>query len=123
VAHPETDNLTQERFAGELNGSQQSRVGGRVIRSAVRNRIRKAIGLSLAEELHHYGVAVRGWSGLAVKQVAAFLESHADAYRIQIQRIGGHSQNAQGVLAMERDLRRLREGMIESSSDVASRRA
>lgn len=98
-------------------------LGDSALRSAIRSQLRQSIGSSLTEQLHLYGRALSQWGDQMLKKMEAFLNSYADAYRMQLQRITGHSQDAEDLPAMEGDLHRLREWRIQASSGVARKRA
>ena len=113
-------------FAGipeDIHGGRWKWLGESALRSSVRSQLRDKIGPALKEELHLYGLSLRGWSEQVLKRMTAFLNSYADAYRIQIQRISGHSQSSTDVPAMDRDLDRLRNWRTEAGSEVVRKRA
>jgi len=113
-------------FAGipeDVHAGRWKWLGEGALRSSVRGQLRDKIGPALKQELHLYGLSLRGWSEQVLKRMTAFLNSYADAYRIQIQRIGGHSQSSTDVPAMDRDLDRLRNWRTEANSEVVKKRA
>jgi len=113
-------------FAGipeDIHAGRWKWLGEGALRSSVRGQLRDKIGPALKQELHLYGLSLRGWSEQVLKRMTAFLNSYADAYRIQIQRISGHSQSSTDVPAMDRDLDRLRNWRAEANSEVVRKRA
>jgi hypothetical protein len=111
------------RIPEDLHAGRWKWLGESTLRSSIRSQLRDKIGPALKEELHLYGLSLRGWSDQVLKRVGAFHNSYADAYRIQIQRVSGHSQSSTDVPAMDRDLERLRDWGSEATSEVVSRRA
>jgi GTP-binding protein EngB required for normal cell division len=111
------------QIPAQIRAGRWKWLGDGALRAAIRSQLRQSIGSSLTEQLHLYGRALSQWSEQVLKRMEAFLNSYADAYRIQIQRIGGHSQSASNLPAMESDLHRLRAWRMDSSSDVARKRA
>lgn len=98
-------------------------LGDRALRAAIGRELRRSLAEALKEELHRYGRALSQWSEERLKQAEGYLNSFADAYRIQIQRIGGPAQGAMDGPAVEGDLIRLRSWNAETDPDVVRRRA
>lgn len=111
------------RIPEDLHAGRWKWLGESALRSSIRSQLRDKIGPALKEELHLYALSLRGWSEQVLKRIGAFLNSYADAYRIQIQRISGQSQSSTDVAAMDRDLERLRDWRSEATSEVVRRRA
>jgi len=107
----------------EIHAVRWKWLGKGALRSAIRSQLRRSIESPLTEQLRLYGRALSQWSDQMMKKLEALLNSYADAYRIQIQRISGHSRNSADLPAMESDLHRLREWKMESNSDVVRKRA
>ncbi len=107
----------------EIHTGRWKWLGEGVLRSTIRSQLRARIGSGLTQELHLYGLALRGWSEQVLKKMEAFLNSYADAYRIQIQRISGQTQNVKDLPAMEQDLHCLRDWSAEAGSDVVKKQA
>ena len=66
-------------------------LGQSILRSRIRGNLRESIGSHLKEELHLYGMALSQWSEQIVRKLELLVNSYADAYRMQIQRISGTS--------------------------------
>jgi GTP-binding protein EngB required for normal cell division len=111
------------RIPEDIHPGRWKWLGEGALRSSVRSQLRDKIGPALKEELHLYGLSLRRWSEQVLKRMTAFLNSYADAYRIQIQRISGHSQSAIDLPTMDRDLVRLRNWKTEANSEVVRKRA
>jgi GTP-binding protein EngB required for normal cell division len=103
------------RIPEDVHAGRWKWLGEGALKSSVRGQLHDKIGPALKQELHLYGLSLRGWSEQVLKRMTAFLNSYADAYRIQIQRIGGHSQSSTDVPAMDRDLDRLRNWRAEAN--------
>ncbi|MGB6132778.1 MAG: dynamin family protein [Acidobacteriaceae bacterium] len=111
------------RIPEDVHAGRWKWLGEGALRSSVRGQLHDKIGPALKQELHLYGLSLRGWSEQVLKTMTAFLNSYADAYRIQIQRISGHSQSSTDAPAMDRDLDRLRNWRTEADSAVVRKRA
>jgi GTP-binding protein EngB required for normal cell division len=107
----------------DIHAGRRKWLGESVVRSAIRSRLRETIAPALRKDLHLYGLSLRGWSEQVLKRMGAFLNSYADAYRIQIQRISGHAQSSTEDPAMEQDLDRLRGWRTEAGPEVVRQRA
>jgi hypothetical protein len=70
--------------------------------------LRDSIGSHLKDELHLYGMALSQWSEQIVRKLELLVNSYADAYRMQIQRIRGTSDLAVNPDLLEADLELLR---------------
>lgn len=112
-----------DELPDEVHAGRWRWLGDGALRSAIRSQLGRSAGPQLKEELHLYGRALSQWSDQMLKKMEAFLNSYADAYRIQIQRICGHGQDAKDLPAMENDLNRLRNRRVEESSDMVKKRA
>lgn len=107
----------------EVRVGRLSWLGTGALRSAIRKQLQRSVGPMLEKELHLYGYALRQWSEQLLGKAGAFLNSYADTYRIQIQRLNGNSQAAADLPGMERDLHRLREWKADASSEAERKRA
>ena len=60
----------------------------------IRTHLRESIGTDIKQELHLYGMALSRWSEQVVRKLEALVNSYADAYRVQLQRMTGlHGKN------------------------------
>jgi hypothetical protein len=60
----------------------------------VRTHLRESIGTDINQELHLYGMALSRWSEQVVRKLEALVNSYADGYRVQLQRMTGlHGKN------------------------------
>jgi GTP-binding protein EngB required for normal cell division len=98
-------------------------LGDGVVRSAIRSSLLKSIGPMLKEELHLYGYALRQWSDQAIRKVEMAVNSYADAYRAQIHRISGFSDETTDAAQLRTDLHLLRNWNSAEVSDLAEKRA
>jgi GTP-binding protein EngB required for normal cell division len=91
-----------------LNMSPWMFLGSRVVRSRIRSSLRQSIGALLKQELHLYGRALSEWSRQFVRKIVLLVSSYADAYRVQLQRITGTSDDSVDAPQIEHDLGLLR---------------
>ncbi len=83
-------------------------LGQRLLRSQMKASLRESIGSHLKDELHLYGMALSQWSEQIVRKLELLVNSYADAYRMQIQRIRETSDLAVNPNLLEADLELLR---------------
>ncbi len=93
-------------------------LGDSVLRAQIKKALRKSIGALLKQELHQYGAALSQWSGQLVSKIELLMNSYADAYRVQLQRIAGASHDAVDAPQLESDLALLK-GWSASGSRAA----
>ncbi len=74
------------------------------LRSKIRSSLQESIGPHLREELHLYGLALSQWSEQVVRKLETLVNSHADAYRAQLDRAKGISSKVVDSRQMEADL-------------------
>jgi hypothetical protein len=74
-----------------INMSHWMFLGTGFVRSRIRNALRDNIGPLVKQELHLYGDALSRWSNQFVRKIVLLVNSYADAYRVQLQRISGTS--------------------------------
>ena len=63
--------------------------GESVLRSRIRGHLRESIAVHIKQELHLYGMALSGWSEQVVRKLEVLVNSYAEAYRVQLQRMAG----------------------------------
>lgn len=98
-------------------------LGERAVRTALAKSLRQGIGPALHEQLHLYGYALRQWSDQAIRRMEAIVNSYADAYRAQIHRISGLSEDSKDLAEVKSDLNRLRNWKSAENSDLEAKRA
>jgi GTP-binding protein EngB required for normal cell division len=86
------------------------------LRSSIHEGLRKCIGSHLREELHLYGMALSQWSEQVVRKLEALVNSYADAYRVQLHRMGGAAEQVVDLNQMKKDLELLIHGEINTSA-------
>lgn len=74
------------------------------LRSKIRSSLQESINPHLREELHLYGLALSQWSEQVVRKLETLVNSHADAYRAQLDRAKGISSKVVDSRQMEADL-------------------
>jgi GTP-binding protein EngB required for normal cell division len=93
------------------------RIFGRgVVGARVRSSLRNSIGATLKQTLHLYGQALSQWGHQFTNSMVLLTSSHADAYRVQLQRIDGTSNDKIDLLQLERDLAVLRNWTAKESN-------
>jgi GTP-binding protein EngB required for normal cell division len=102
-----------------LNMSPWMFLGSRVVRSRIRSSLRQSIGALLKQELHLYGRALSEWSRQFVRKIVLLVSSYADAYRVQLQRITGTSDDSVDAPQIEHDLGLLRNWNSNERSGVS----
>jgi GTP-binding protein EngB required for normal cell division len=100
---PESIGINRWKFFGEG-----------MLRSRLRASLRESIGTHLREELHLYGMALSQWSAQIVRKLETLVNSYADAYRIQLQRMTGVRAKVLDPSQLEADLQ-LINGAVSSS--------
>jgi GTP-binding protein EngB required for normal cell division len=88
----------------EINVGHWKLLGEGVVRSRIKRSLQKSIGPPLNEELHRYAVALAEWSRQIAHRLESLVNSYADAYRVQIHRIGGTSDAAADPVQLQADL-------------------
>src|ERR1035438_391055 len=77
--------------ANDVNLTGWMLLGTGVARARVRGSLRDSIGAELKQALHLYGSALSHWSNHFVSRLVLLVDSHAEAYRVQVHRIAGTS--------------------------------
>jgi GTP-binding protein EngB required for normal cell division len=98
-------------------------LGEAIVRSRIKTSLRESIGSLMKDELHQYGLALSQWSEQVVRKLEALVNSYADAYRMQIHRIGGTSGTAINVAQAEQDLALLANWESTRNSELAEKGA
>lgn len=92
--------------------------GQKILHSRIKTRLRLSIGSHLKDELHLYGMALSQWSDQIVRKLELLINSYADAYRMQIQRVHGTSGSAANPAQLEADLKLLRNWRPASTTTL-----
>jgi hypothetical protein len=79
-------------------------LGNHFARSRISNVLQKSIGQLLKQELRLYGNALSQWSSQFVSKMVLLVSSYTDAYRVQLQRINGTSEDTIDAPQLEQDL-------------------
>lgn len=98
--------------------SRLSTLGEAMLRSRIRSALQKSIGAHLREELHLYGLALSQWAEQVVRKLESIVNSYADAYRAQLDRVKGIARPAVDSRQMEADLELLLRGDADADLDL-----
>jgi GTP-binding protein EngB required for normal cell division len=98
-------------------------LGDRIVRSRIKESLQQSIGSLLKRELHLYGSALSGWGEQIVCGLETLVNSYADAYRVQIHRISGTSNEEVDVGQLQDDLELLRTWNATNMAELAEKRA
>lgn len=101
---PESIGINRWKFFGEG-----------MLRSRLRSSLRESIGTHLREELHLYGMALSQWSEQIVRKLETLVNSYADAYRIQLQRMTGVRTKTVDPSQLEADLQLINKALGSSA--------
>jgi GTP-binding protein EngB required for normal cell division len=102
--------------ANEINLAAWKLLGTGVVRSRIRSSLRDSIGAELKQALHLYGSALSQWSNHFVGRLVLLVDSHAEAYRVQLYRIAGASTDHTDLPQLEHDLAALRTWTTKEGS-------
>lgn len=98
-------------------------LGRPLVRLLVRNELHTHLGPALREELHRYGRALGVWSEQMTRKMQALVNSYADAYRAQLNRMQGAAGDRMPSEEMEDDLALLSNWHAEGDRDAIKERA
>jgi hypothetical protein len=93
-------------------------LGRMVVQASVKSSVTRLVAPLLAERLHRYGQTLRPWNEQMSRKLRMMVNSYADAFRAQLNRIRGALGNAVVPDEIERDLEKLTE-----ARDVLKQRA
>jgi GTP-binding protein EngB required for normal cell division len=102
--------------AHDINLTGWMLLGTGVARSRIRSSLREIIGAELKQALHLYGSALSQWSNHFVSRLVLLINSHAEAYRIQLHRIAGTSADHIDMPQLEHDLTTLKTWTAKEGS-------
>jgi GTP-binding protein EngB required for normal cell division len=91
-------------------------LGSGVVRARIKSALLRSIGAEMKQTLHLYGNALSQWCHQYASRIAILVNSHADAYRVQLQRLAGTSSDAIDVPQLEEDLAMLRNWTAKEDS-------
>jgi GTP-binding protein EngB required for normal cell division len=96
-------------------------LGRSVVRARIKSILLSSIGAELKLALHLYGNALSQWCHQYVSRMVILVNSHADTYRVQLQRIAGTSNDRIDVARLEQDLAALRNWNSKPHSEAMAR--
>jgi GTP-binding protein EngB required for normal cell division len=102
----------------DMNVSRWMFLGSRFLRYKTRTSLQQSVGALVKQELHLYGQALTQWSEQFVRKIVLLVSSYASAYRVQLHRIAGTSNDAVDVPQLKRDLSLLKTWVPSESADV-----
>ncbi len=91
----------------KIGAARWSWMGKTVVRALVRSNLQEHLGPLLKEELHQYKRALDLWGEQTSRKMVAFVNSYADAYRAQLNRVHGQSGGSESSPELARDLARI----------------
>jgi GTP-binding protein EngB required for normal cell division len=100
----------------DINTTAWMFLGSGFVRFRIISSLRQSVGADLKQALHLYGNALSQWSHQYVSRMVLMVSSHADAYRVQLQRIAGTSTEHIDVHQLEQDLAVLRNWTAKERS-------
>jgi GTPase Era involved in 16S rRNA processing len=98
-------------------------LGKTLVHILVRNKLDTHLGPVLRDELHRYGRALGLWNEQMTRKMQALVNSYADAYRAQLNRMNGTSGERAPSAEMENDLTLLLNWNSANDSLVVKERA
>ena len=93
-------------------------MGRSTVRALVKNTLREHLGPLLKEELHRYKRALELWTEQTSRTMVAFVNSFADAYRAQLNRVRGLTVEDEASPELATDLARLLQWDSEKHADA-----
>ncbi len=97
-------------------------MGRKASGSLARQNLRRAFGESFKDELHRYGRALSQWGEHTARRLQTLVNSYADAYRAQLNRMRGPSPEGTTSPELENDLSLLLKWNTETSTETAQAR-
>lgn len=108
---------------GRVDAGRWKWLGKGIVCLLVKNSLRQSIGPVLKDELHRYGNALSQWSEQMTRKISALVNSYADAYRAQFNRIREISPDGKVSPEMETDLGLLLRWGVTENTDAKEKRA
>lgn len=103
---------------GDMNLNPWRIFGRHFLRYKVRASLESSVGNLVKQELHLYGQALSLWGEKFVSKIVLLVNSYASAYRVQLHRIAGTSNDAVDVPQLEKDLSLLKTWIPAEGSAV-----
>jgi len=103
---------------GDMNLNPWRIFGRHFLRYKVRASLESSVGNLVKQELHLYGQALSQWGEKFVSKIVLLVNSYASAYRVQLHRIAGTSNDAVDVPQLEKDLSLLKTWIPAEGSAV-----
>jgi hypothetical protein len=91
-------------------------LGRGIVLARIRSSLQQSSGAALKQTLHLYGHALSQWGHQFVSRIVILISSHADAYRVQLQRLSGTSRDHIDVPQLEHDLTVLKNWTAQENS-------
>ncbi|MFZ0305580.1 MAG: dynamin family protein [Terracidiphilus sp.] len=91
----------------KIGAARWSWMGRSTVRALVKSSLREHLGPLLKEELHRYKRSLDLWTEQTSRKMVAFVNSFADAYRAQLNRVRDLSDRGEVSPELARDLARL----------------
>jgi len=102
----------------KIGAARWSWMGRSIVRALVRSCLREHLGPLLKEELHRYRRSLDLWTEQTSRKMVAFVNSFADAYRAQLNRVRGLSGGDEASPELAHDLARLLRWDSEKPADA-----
>ena len=102
----------------KIAAARWSWLGRNTVRALVKSSLRDHVGPLLKEELHRYKRSLDLWTEQTSRKMVAFVNSFADAYRAQLNRVRGLSGGGEASPELARDLARLLRWESEKHADA-----
>lgn len=106
----------------DISAGRWQWMGTRVLQSTIARSLRRSTGSALEQELHRYGSALRQWSEQAIRETVRLVNSYADAFRAQMQRMQGVSDAVSAIDKIKEDCELLRQWRADAKLDLADKR-
>ncbi len=101
-----------------INAARWKWLGRSLVRAVARSNLREHLGRLLKEELHQYERALDLWAQQTSRKMVALVNSYADAYRAQLNRVRGLSGGGEPSPESAYDLARLLRWDAERRADA-----
>jgi hypothetical protein len=108
---------------GSVDVARWKWMGKSIVRLLIKSSLRQNLGPTLKDELHRYGNALSQWSEQMTRKMSALVNSYADAYRAQFNRIRESSPDGEISPEMEIDLGLLLHWDATENTDAKEKRA
>ncbi len=102
----------------KIGAARWNWMGRSIVRAQVKGSLREHLGPLLKEELHRYKRSLDLWTEQTSRKMVAFVNSFADAYRAQLNRVRGLSDGGEASPELARDLARLLRWNSEKHADA-----